>query len=265
MTVVGSCVNSRLRCLQNKRSPVAARPDVWALVDLSFEALSMKSDGRTGAARGVQYQHPGGSGSVRPKLWLGAGLAGALVLTMSACASSDRGSESSATGASSAPAASGSASGDASARVARPIRTARSSSARPARPSMFDPLYATDGETFRVARQMNEGLITFKPGTADVEPALRRILGAVRGRHDLDLQAARGRDVPRRHPVRRRGRLLQLRPDVQPDRRRRDPGRSTGRTPWAGSRTRRARPAQPMPSVYESCTAAGRRAPRSSS
>ena len=37
---------------------------------------------------------------------------------------------------------------------------------------MFDPLYATDGETFRVARQMNEGLVTFKPGTADVEPAL---------------------------------------------------------------------------------------------
>ena len=39
-------------------------------------------------------------------------------------------------------------------------------------PSMFDPLYATDGETFRVARQMNEGLVRFKPGTADVEPAL---------------------------------------------------------------------------------------------
>ncbi|MET3807289.1 peptide/nickel transport system substrate-binding protein [Nakamurella sp. UYEF19] len=37
---------------------------------------------------------------------------------------------------------------------------------------MFDPLYATDGETFRVTRQMTEGLIQFKPGTADVEPAL---------------------------------------------------------------------------------------------
>ncbi|GGM05744.1 ABC transporter substrate-binding protein [Nakamurella endophytica] len=37
---------------------------------------------------------------------------------------------------------------------------------------MFDPLYATDGETFRITRQMTEGLVTFKPGTADVEPAL---------------------------------------------------------------------------------------------
>ena len=37
---------------------------------------------------------------------------------------------------------------------------------------MFDPLYATDGETFRVARQINDGLVTFTPGTADVAPAL---------------------------------------------------------------------------------------------
>ena len=41
-------------------------------------------------------------------LWMGAGLAGALVLTMSACASSDRGSESSTAGATSAAEASGS-------------------------------------------------------------------------------------------------------------------------------------------------------------
>ncbi len=31
-------------------------------------------------------------------------------------------------------------------------------------PSMFDPLYATDGETFRVARQMMEGLVGFNAG-----------------------------------------------------------------------------------------------------
>lgn len=37
---------------------------------------------------------------------------------------------------------------------------------------MFDPLYATDGETFRVTRQMTEGLVQYKPGTADIEPAL---------------------------------------------------------------------------------------------
>jgi peptide/nickel transport system substrate-binding protein len=39
-------------------------------------------------------------------------------------------------------------------------------------PKLFDPFYATDGETFRVARQMYEGLVGFKPGTAEVEPAL---------------------------------------------------------------------------------------------
>jgi len=39
-------------------------------------------------------------------------------------------------------------------------------------PEMFDPLYATDGETFRVTRQMFEGLLDIKPGSAEVEPGL---------------------------------------------------------------------------------------------
>ncbi|MGH8966428.1 MAG: ABC transporter substrate-binding protein, partial [Actinomycetes bacterium] len=39
-------------------------------------------------------------------------------------------------------------------------------------PSTFDPFYATDGETFRVTRQMFEGLLGIKPGTAEVEPEL---------------------------------------------------------------------------------------------
>ncbi len=34
-------------------------------------------------------------------------------------------------------------------------------------PKVLDPFYATDGETFRVARQQFEGLVAFKPGTAD--------------------------------------------------------------------------------------------------
>ena len=42
-----------------------------------------------------------------------------------------------------------------------------------------------------------------------------RELGGERGRHGLDVQAARGRHVPRRRAVQRRGRLLQLRPLVQ--------------------------------------------------
>ena len=37
---------------------------------------------------------------------------------------------------------------------------------------MFDPLYATDGETFRVTRQMFQGLLGIEPGTAEVVPEL---------------------------------------------------------------------------------------------
>jgi len=39
-------------------------------------------------------------------------------------------------------------------------------------PEVFDPFYATDGETFRVTRQMMEGLVGIKAGTAEVEPEL---------------------------------------------------------------------------------------------
>lgn len=39
-------------------------------------------------------------------------------------------------------------------------------------PEMFDPLYATDGETFRVTRQMFQGLLGIEPGTAEVVPKL---------------------------------------------------------------------------------------------
>ncbi|MGH3621219.1 MAG: ABC transporter substrate-binding protein [Sciscionella sp.] len=39
-------------------------------------------------------------------------------------------------------------------------------------PEVFDPFYATDGETFRVTRQIFDNLVTFKPGTAQVQPQL---------------------------------------------------------------------------------------------
>ncbi|MET0865215.1 MAG: ABC transporter substrate-binding protein [Nakamurella sp.] len=105
-------------------------------------------------------------------LLVGAGLAGALVLTLAACASSDRGSESSSTAASSAAAASGSASGDAAAGGEPADPDGQIIFGAAGAPDLFDPLYAQDGETFRVVRQMNEGLVTFTPGTADVAPAL---------------------------------------------------------------------------------------------
>lgn len=41
-------------------------------------------------------------------------------------------------------------------------------------PKLFDPMFATDGETFRVARQMFDGLTTFKPGTAEPAPSLAK-------------------------------------------------------------------------------------------
>ncbi|WP_016697681.1 ABC transporter substrate-binding protein [Actinoalloteichus spitiensis] len=39
-------------------------------------------------------------------------------------------------------------------------------------PALFDPFYASDGETFRVARQIFQGLVTFEPGGVDVVPEL---------------------------------------------------------------------------------------------
>lgn len=39
-------------------------------------------------------------------------------------------------------------------------------------PAMLDPALASDGETFRVANQMFEGLVGTKPGTADTQPLL---------------------------------------------------------------------------------------------
>lgn len=39
-------------------------------------------------------------------------------------------------------------------------------------PKLFDPFYASDGETFRITRQIYEQLLDFEPGTADTVPGL---------------------------------------------------------------------------------------------
>src|SRR5687767_6109588 len=75
-----------------------------------------------------------------------------LALTLAACAQSDRTTDD--------PSASG---GD--------VKDTITFGAAGA-PELFDPFYATDGETFRVTRQMMEGLVGIKPGTADIEPEL---------------------------------------------------------------------------------------------
>jgi peptide/nickel transport system substrate-binding protein len=39
-------------------------------------------------------------------------------------------------------------------------------------PHLFDPFYASDGETFRVSRQIFEGLVGFAPGSSTLQPEL---------------------------------------------------------------------------------------------
>ncbi|WP_019813863.1 ABC transporter substrate-binding protein [Saccharomonospora saliphila] len=74
------------------------------------------------------------------------GLAGALAFSMSACAESERGSG----GGEGGTFVFGSAGA----------------------PAHFDPFFASDGETFRVTRQIYENLVGLKPGTAELEPEL---------------------------------------------------------------------------------------------
>ncbi|NHN55087.1 ABC transporter substrate-binding protein [Calidifontibacter sp. DB0510] len=78
----------------------------------------------------------------------------AAALSLSACAKSDRGSGTS---------GSGGAGGNSDATLTFAAAGA---------PSTFDPFYASDGETFRITRQLFEGLVSFKPGTADLAPGL---------------------------------------------------------------------------------------------
>src|ERR1700730_11053213 len=40
------------------------------------------------------------------------------------------------------------------------------------KPKNFDPIFNDDGESFRPIRQMYDTLIAYKPGTADLQPAL---------------------------------------------------------------------------------------------
>ena len=79
-------------------------------------------------------------------------LATTLALTLSACAQSDRSTDN--------PSSGGGA-----------VKDTITFGAAGA-PELFDPFYATDGETFRVTRQMMEGLVGIKAGTADIEPEL---------------------------------------------------------------------------------------------
>lgn len=82
-------------------------------------------------------------------------VASVAALALSGCAKSDR--DSGATG-------SGSGTGGAS--------NATLTFGAAGAPSTFDPFYGSDGETFRVSRQIFDTLVAIKPGTADPEPGL---------------------------------------------------------------------------------------------
>jgi peptide/nickel transport system substrate-binding protein len=41
-------------------------------------------------------------------------------------------------------------------------------------PTMLDPVFGSDGETFRISRQIFDGLLTTKPGSADLAPSLAK-------------------------------------------------------------------------------------------
>lgn len=89
----------------------------------------------------------------RPTRVLAASAAALTALTMAACASSDR------------EEGSGEGGGESTGGGTFVFGAAGD-------PTMFDPAFATDGESFRVTRQIYEGLLTNEPGTADLAPAL---------------------------------------------------------------------------------------------
>jgi peptide/nickel transport system substrate-binding protein len=87
-----------------------------------------------------------------------AALLGATAVALAGCAESDRGE----------PRGAGAASEGAGEGAERRHLRVRGL----LRPGLLDPAFASDGETFRVARQIFEGLVGTEPGTADPAPLL---------------------------------------------------------------------------------------------
>ena len=124
---------------------------------------------------------------------------------------------------------------------------------------MLDPAFGSDGETFRVSRQIFEGLLGNELGGTEPVPELAEDWEVSEDGLEYTFTLQRGREVPRRHGLQRRGGLLQLRPLVQlrgpgpePERLVLLPGglrrlRQTRRTPRASTRAAR-RPTRTPPS-----------------
>ncbi|MFP5020938.1 ABC transporter substrate-binding protein [Pseudonocardia phyllosphaerae] len=88
------------------------------------------------------------TGRVLARRWTTAVMAGLLAVSMTACASSERGSD---------------GGGEAGGSFVFGAAGA---------PKNFDPIFNDDGESFRPARQMYDTLITYAPGTTDLAPGL---------------------------------------------------------------------------------------------
>ena len=70
----------------------------------------------------------------------------------------------------------------------------------------LDPALTSDGESFRVLQQIYEPLVDLAPGsTSELVGVLAESWDWRAGRHGVRLHPPRGRDVPRRDAVQRRG------------------------------------------------------------
>ena len=84
-----------------------------------------------------------------------------------------------------------------------------------AEPKSLDPHAVTAVNDFRILVNVYDGLVRYKDGTLEVEPALAESWTISDDGTDLHLQAARRRQVPRRLAVQRRGGEVQLRPHAR--------------------------------------------------
>ena len=82
-------------------------------------------------------------------------------------------------------------------------------------PTYLDPALVSDGESFRVTKQIYESLVDFAPGTTRLVPALATSWSVAQGRTDVHVQPARRSPLPRRHQVQRGRRVRELQPLVQ--------------------------------------------------
>ncbi len=74
----------------------------------------------------------------------------------------------------------------------------------------LDPAQAVTISDFRILCNIYEGLLRYKDGSLDVEPALAESWTLSPELQDLHVQAAPGRQIPRRDRLQRRVRQIQL-------------------------------------------------------